>query len=210
MQNRTEVINMALQRCGASGINIAFQDTQEAAIATAAYDRCRKQVLAQHPWGFAQKSRTLAQDVDAPSFGYAHSFSLPGDCALIIDIHSYATDDEGTVIPADMFRRPEAKWEVVGRHVHSNFPLLALRYVSDEESGMPETFANALAWRLAFEIAPYLQQGTNQAQQFYQLYVQALDEAKVDNDIQQEPERMPDWRGSRQVREQFRSIEERW
>ena len=210
MQNRTDVINMALQRCGAAGINIAFQDTQEAAIATAAYDRCRKLMLAQHPWGFARKSQALAEDQDAPPFGYAHSFSLPGDCVLVIDVHPYAVDGEGTVVSSDMFRMPEATWEVAGRHVHSNFPLLALRYVSDEETGMPEAFANALAWRLAFEIAPYLQQGTNLAQQFYQLYTQAVDEAKASDDIQQEPERMPDWRGSRQIREQFRSVEERW
>ena len=210
MQNRTEIINVALQRCGAAGINLAFQDTQEAAIATAAYERCRKLLLAQYRWGFAEKSIALAQGTDKPAFGYSYAFPLPGDCVQVVDVHPYEVDEDGTIIPPDMFRRRQAKWEIVGRSVHSNFPLLALRYVSGAETDMPESFANALAWRLAFEIAPYLQQGTNQAAQFMQLYEQALDEAKVDNDVQQRPETMPEWRGSRQIREQFGSLSGRW
>ena len=210
MQNRTNVINTALQRCGAAGINLAFRDTQEAAIATAAYDRCRKLVLAQYKWGFAQKSVTLAQGTETPAFGYHYTFPLPGDCEQVVDIHPYAVEEDGTIVPPDMFKHHQAKWEIVGRTVHSNFPLLALRYVSDAETDMPEAFANALAWRLAFEIAPYLQQGTNQATQFLQLYEQALDEAKVDNDVQQRPETLPAWRASRQIREQFRTLHERW
>ena len=210
MQNRTTIINTALQRCGAAGINLAFEDTQEAAIATAAYERCRKLVLAQHPWSFAMKYETLARNVDKPAVGYAHSFALPADCLSVVSVHPYWTDEEGTVMPSDMFRQRQAKWEVVGRDVYSNLPLLALRYVSDAETEMPEEFANALAWRLAFEIAPYLQQGTNQAASFLQLYTQALDEAKVLNDVQERPEDVPDWRASKQVREQFRDIYERW
>lgn len=210
MQNRTDVINMALQRCGAAGINIAFEDTQEAAIAAGAYDRCRNYVLSQWKWRFATRSATLAQSADKPAFGYRYAFPLPGDCIEVIDVHPYAVDEEGTVIPRDMFRHHQAAWEIEGRDIVSNFPMLALRYVSNADGDMPEPFANVLAWRLAFEIAPYLQQGTNQATQFYQLYLQALDEAKVDDSVQQKPEKMPDWRASKQVREQFHSIYERW
>lgn len=210
MQNRTDIINMALQRCGAAGINLAFEDSQEAAIAVAAYERSRKYVLSQYRWGFAQKSVALAQGADKPPFGYEYTFPLPGDCVQVVDIHPYATDGEGTIIPGDIFRHRQAKWDIEGRNVVSNFPLLVLRYISSDVEDMPEAFANALAWRLAFEIAPYLQQGTNQAQQFLQLYMQALDEAKVQDGIQERPEEMPDWRGSKQVREQFSSIYERW
>ena len=210
MQNKTMVINTALQRCGAAGINLAYENTQEAAIATSAYERCRKLVLAQYPWRFAMRYATLARNVDKPAVGYAYSFALPADYLSVVSVHPYCVDDEGTVMPADMFRQRQAKWEIVGRDVYSNFPLLALRYVSDAETEMPEEFANALAWRLAFEIAPYLQQGTNQAASFLQLYNQALDDAKVLNDVQQRPEEVPDWRVSKQVREQFRSIYERW
>lgn len=208
--NKTEIINMALQRCGAAGINIAYEDTQEAAIADAAYERCRKLVLAQHPWKFAKKYATLAKNVDAPVVGYKYSFSLPADCISVVSVHPYAVEEDGTLIPGDMFRQHQALWEIVGQDVYSNFPLLAVRYVSNVVTDMPEEFANALGWRLAFEFAPYLQQGTNAAQQYYQLYVQALDEAKVLNDVQQRPDDVPDWRASKQVRAQFRDVYERW
>ena len=75
---------------------------------------------------------------------------------------------------------------------------------------MPEWFANAVAWRLAFEIAPYLQQGTNQAAFFLQMYQQALDEAKVENDAEINPERVPDWKESPHVHAMRTHLEERW
>ena len=210
MQNKTEVINMALQRCGAAGINAAFQDTQEAAIAEASYEHCRTYVLSQYKWSFAMKYAPLALVVDAPEFGYANAFALPGDCVQVIDVHPYTVDEDGVIRSEGMFRHRPAKWEIVGRHVYSNFPLLAMRYVSNDDVSMPEAFANALAWRLAFEIAPYMQQGTNAAGQYYQLYEQALDQAKVDNDAQQNGERTPEWRKSPHIHRQFSSIEERW
>ena len=97
MQNRTDIINAALQRCGAAGVNLAFQDSQEAVIAAAAYDRTRKLVLSQHPWSFAQRYVALAQDVTAQPFGYRYSFRIPGDCAMVIDIHPYELNEDGSI-----------------------------------------------------------------------------------------------------------------
>ena len=210
MQNRTNIINMALQRCGAAGINLMFQDTQEAAIASAAYDHCRKIVLAQHTWSFAQKYIALAASVENPPFGYTHRFPLPGDCAQVVDIHPYMVDSNGAMLSGRMFQMPEARWEIVGRNVYSDYPLLALRYVSDDETPMPAPFADALAWRLAMEISPYLQQGPAQAANFLKLYEQALDEAKVLDDAQALPEPVPERVASGHIREQFRSHYERW
>ena len=210
MQNRTDIINTALQRCGAAGVNLAFQDTQDAAIAAAAYERVRKYVLSQYPWGFAQKYVALAKDVTAQPFGYESSFPLPGDCDQVIDVHSYVVDEEGHIGPARLFRQPIAKWEIVGRAIVTNAPTVALRYVSDEEHEMPEYFADVVAWRLAFEIAPYLQQGTNQAAAFMQMYQQALDDARAENDRQTHPEQVEDWKMSEHIRFMRSGLEERW
>ena len=41
MQNKTSVINTALMRTGAKGVNVSFQDTPAAQTANAAYQRCQ-------------------------------------------------------------------------------------------------------------------------------------------------------------------------
>lgn len=210
MQNRTDIINTALLRCGAAGVNIAFQDTQENAIAFAAYERCRKYLLSQHVWNFARKFTLLAQGTEKPAFGYRYSFPLPADCAQVCCARPYAVGEEGEILPQNAFAFPQAKWDVVGRNIVSNFPSLALDYVSTEETDMPEAFANALSWYLAMEIAPYLQQGVNRAEEFYQMFSAALDEAKVENDIEKKPEEVQAWKESPHILHQFSGAGERW
>lgn len=217
MQNRTDIINMALQRCGAAGVNIAFQDTSEAAIAAAAYERCRRLVLSRYIWSFALRCVIPAREAQAPASGYRYGYALPADCIQVADVHPYCAGAEGAgeggsapdSPPPGLFREPPAEWAVVGRSLYCNEGGVALRYVSSQETPMPEAFASALAWRLAFEISPYLQQG-NQAQQFYQLYETALDEARVENDVQQNPQRPDGWKQSPHIRAQFGGQPERW
>lgn len=77
---------------------------------------------------------------------------------------------------------------IVGNSLHTDAEAVNLRYVSNSRDVlMSEAFADALAWRLAFEISPYLEQGGSNAQNFFQLFEQALDRAKVDADAQDNP-----------------------
>ena len=70
MLNRTDIINMALRRCGAAGVNLGFQHAPDSAIAMAAFKRCYAYVLTQYPWSFAQRYLLLAQDNTIPVMGY--------------------------------------------------------------------------------------------------------------------------------------------
>ena len=58
---------------------------------------------------------------------------------------------------------------------------------NDNAQSFPDAFADALAWRLAFEISAYLEQGGS-AKTWYELFEQALDRARVEVDAQQSPE----------------------
>ena len=55
----------------------------------------------------------------------------------------------------------------------------------------PDLFADMLAWRVAFEMAPYISQGGAQAEGYLQMFEQALDRAKVEDDAQAAPSAAP-------------------
>lgn len=184
MQNRTTIINTALMRVGANGVNIAFQDTPAAQTAEAAYQRTLDLCLSLYPWPFAMRLARLAQNAEAPAFGYRHAYRLPGDCVRVVDVRFH--DDKGEV-PSFAYRHEGPHYEIVGQDIMTDAPAVSLRYVSNNKNmTFPETFADAVAWRLCVEIAQYVEQGGN-AQTWFELFEQALDRAKVEADAQQRP-----------------------
>ena len=182
MQNKTSVINAALMRCGASGVNLAFQDTPAAQTAQAAYQRCLDLCLSLYPWPFAVRLVRLARNAGSPAFGWRFAYRLPGDCVRVIDVREH--DEEGRASS----RAPAAlRFEVAGQDILTDAESLALRYVSNDRNlTIPDAFADALAWRLCVEISPYLEQGGN-AKTWLELFEQAMDRAKAEAEAQQHP-----------------------
>ena len=186
MQNKTSIINTALMRTGARGVNVAFQDSPAAQAASAAWQRCLHLCLSLYPWPFAVRCVRLAENAETPAFGYRHAYALPGDCVRVLDAHLH--DDEGNV-PSAAYGHEEPRYEITGQNLVTDAASVALRYVSSEVTSFPDAFSDALAWRLAFEISPYLEQGGN-AQTWFELFEQSLDRAKVEADAVQHPLRV--------------------
>lgn len=183
MPVKLDVLNAALMRVGARGGNMADQRSPTMQVADAAYARCRDLCLGLYPWPFALRSALLNRSAARPLFGFRYAYALPGDCLRVVEARRH--DAEGRVSSA---ARDEAGplYRLEGRELHTDAEALALRYVSNEDGEMGDAFADALAWRLAFEISPFLQQGGN-AGDFFQLFEQALDRAKVEADAQDHP-----------------------
>lgn len=198
-QNRTSIINTALMRVGAQGVNLAFQDTPEAQVAEAAYDRSLEFCLSLYPWPFALRYAVLAQSADAPPFGYRYAYQLPGDCMRVLDVMRHGEAGE---VPSWAYRHPGPRYSIIGQEIYTDADSLALRYVSnDREMAVSEAFADALAWKIAFEISQYVSHGAANAQNYFQLFEQRIDRAKVEADAQENP-----------VREEWPSnfLKERW
>lgn len=184
MQNRTTIINTALMRVGANGVNLSFQGTSAAQTAEAAYQRTLDLCLSLYPWPFAMRLVRLARNAESPAFGYRYSFKLPGDCVRVVDVRFH--DDEGEV-PSFAYRHEGPHYEVVGQDIMTDASAVALHYVSNSRNlKFPDAFADAMAWRLCIEIAQYVEQGGN-AQTWFELFEQALDRARVEADAQQRP-----------------------
>lgn len=174
MHNQTSVINIALARVGAQGVTSGFQDSGVAATAATAYQRSLYLLLTLCPWSFAARQQSLARSADAALGAYAYGYALPADCLRIID----ATRDG---------RRP-IHYDLAENVLYANADAVILRYVSADAAAasLPDLFADALAWRVAFEIAPYVEQGGS-AKDLLQAFEQALDRAVTCNDLQRRP-----------------------
>lgn len=181
-QTKTGIINTALMRVGAQGVTSAFQDSPAAQTAAAAYDRALAYCLSLHPWHFAMRHVALAQSAAPAAPGWRYAWSLPADCLRVVEVFG----EDGQRIP-----RP-IPWTLAGTEggelLHTRVGGVTLRYISALTSAYPAVFADALAWRVAVEIAPYVQQ-SGRARDYLELFERALDRAATENDRACAPER---------------------
>lgn len=173
--NRTSIINMALMRCGAPGVTAGFQGSPAAQTAEGAYDRVAAYCLGLHAWSFALRRVLLAQGADAGDGLHRYAYPLPADCLRVVNAH---TDGERV-----------AAWEVLGGKLFCDAAPLSLTYVHAKAPAYPDAFADVVAWRLAFEISPYMEQG-GQAQAYLEMFERALDKARTENDLGNRPARV--------------------
>lgn len=177
--NRTSIINTALMRVGGQGVTAAFQDSPSAQTAAAAYDRAVAYCLSLHPWSFALKHAALARGTESPAPGWRYAWPLPADCLRVVDVFSSN--------PLEERRIP---YDLAGDALQADADNVTLIYVSAEAAAFPDAFADVLAWRVALEIAPYVEQGGGNVRDYLEMFERALDRAKVENDVRQRPERV--------------------
>jgi hypothetical protein len=161
-----DICNSALYKIGAQRINSLSDDTKAAKICNDQYDRLRKEVLRAHPWNFAITWVELAATVNTPvSDDYENEFLLPSDVLRILE-----TDIQDNV-----------GWEV-GNNVDGNKVIfcnsdsLKVKYIKDmtNTTRFAPDFEEALAFRLAADMAYSLVQSQAVQQSMFQYYQLAL------------------------------------
>lgn len=144
------------------------------------FDAASEEVFRSFTWNFAQKYVSLGQG-SAPGHGYDFSYPLPADCARVIDVHCQHD-----------LRSPRARRSVVGKQLYTNVSPCNLRYVSKATpiADWPADFCDAVAARIALEIAPLSTQSASMVPQLMQLYQLALATAQA-ADARETTERIP-------------------
>lgn len=179
MQTKTSVLNSSLIRGGAKMGNAGFQGTPAMQVAESVYDKCRTLCLSLYPWSFALRRQRLALSAEAPQGPWPFAFALPSDSVRVVGA---ARPDPFTAQPG-----PAIRFEIVGDRLETDADGVLLTYVSGIVTTFPDLFADMLAWRVAFEITPYVSQGGASAKDYLQMFEQALDRAKVEDDAQEAP-----------------------
>ena len=118
-----------------------------------------------YDWNFAAARASLPALAEAPAFGFAHAYQLPGDCLFVREVEG---DDA-------------CAWTVErGRLLTDLGAPLNVTYTRAETNpaSFDALFTETLAARIAADVAVSLTESTGKAQALWQVYQSKLAEAR--------------------------------
>ncbi len=163
MASTVAICNRALALVGEEPIVSLTDDTEPARRCNLLYADTRDAVLRAHPWNAATARADLAPLAEAPAFGFAAQYQLPFDCLRVLGM-------------AD--RR--ARFRVEGRRLLTDAGAAAVVYIRRlaDPNALDALLADAVAARLAHDLAYALAGSTSLAARMWELYVRELAEAR--------------------------------
>lgn len=167
------IANRALTKLGVARI-ISFGDNNEQARALQSmYAMVRDSELRAYTWNFSIKRASLAALVDAPAFDWARQFQLPTDCLRLLWAGEFYPGPDLSDFNNGKFK----EYEVEGRVIMSNLPApLKIRYVAQitDPTFFDPLFGEALACKLAVELAESMTTSSTNRQLAWEEYKQAM------------------------------------
>jgi len=161
-----EICNSALYKIGAQRITALSDNVKAAIICNDQYDRLRKEVLRAHPWNFAITWVALAATANTPvAEEYTTEFALPSDVLRVLETNLAENLD----------------WEI-GYNVDGikvlfcNDTAVTIKYIKNVTNTtlFAPDFEEALAFRLAADIAYALVQSQTVQAQMFNLYEKSV------------------------------------
>lgn len=164
MTSVVEIGNIALVNLGEDVIASLSDEVKAARLLNRRYGPIRDAVLRAHPWNCAMVRAGLASSDPAPIWGPAACYPLPADCLRVLRVEDRS-----------------AAWKVEGRKIVSNagapLNILYTRQITDPNEFDP-LLVEAIAARLAADLAHPITQSTSLIQVMWDLYRQKLIEAR--------------------------------
>lgn len=180
MASSTQIVNMALVKVGQGSLTSLELDESEVAVtARVVYDLCLDDMLAAHPWNFANQRVSLpALSFTQVGTAWTKAYQLPNDCLRVHSLEPLG-----------------AQFEVNGRVLLCDVAAPAIVTYMKRESDttfFPPLFTMALVYRLAMEFSTTLSARDSHTSNFTQQYFSKLQEAKA-ADGQEEGPRYEDY-----------------
>lgn len=132
------ICNSALIKVGADRINSLSEQNKRARLCNTLYETMRDDVLAAYPWNFAIARAELSQVDDEPIFGFDYIYQLPSDVLRVLEV-----------------QEKDYVWKIEGAYLLSDEGEIQIKYIrrEDDVTKFSMMFAEALAYRLAMELA---------------------------------------------------------
>lgn len=189
MPSEVEICNMALARVAMTKpIASLAEKSKEAELCRTFYGPLREQVLRDFPWPFAESHVALA-DVGSPAPGWQYRYRYPANCLKVREI---VQPGWRRALTSDMQISFRLGYDVGGRVINTDQPEASARFTFnvDDTTQFDPLFIDALAWRLAMDLALPISSKPEYRQFCEQQYQQALTiaEASAFSESQDDPE----------------------
>lgn len=188
MASKIDIFNMALSHIGiTSTVADELERSPERITCSRFFDTCRDALLSYKDmdWNFA-RTRVVLADIGNPPDGWSYQYRYPNDC-----INALAIEFPGMRYPAERNRIPfQIVYEASGRAILTDQPEATLLYVKRlvEVERYPSPFVEALALRLAAQIAMPLGKSQSMRSELLQLAEQAIQVAMASSLNEQQPD----------------------
>lgn len=184
MASVTDICNLALTRLGNNPITSLAETNKPAVLCALHYPICRDTVLAAHPWNFAIKRSLLAKESAVPTHEFTAQHTIPTDCLKVL-----RTGFEANGAPVE--------YRVEGDKLLCNETAVYLEYVNNtvDPGRFTPLFVDAVASKLAAEIAISITGSDTKAQAMAQLYEAKLREARIMDAMEGTPRDIVDTSG---------------
>ena len=191
MSSVIQIANRALTKLGSARITSIDDDVKAARSVKSCFEDLRDDELRAYRWQFAMKRTSLAALSTAPAFGYLYQYQVPSDF-LRIDM---CDDRYPSTIMDNYIGTEYLDWLLEGNKILTDIDApLKLRYIAriEDPNQWDVNFREALACRIAAELAEDLTQSNQKRQLAWEEYKIAINKAIKSNSIEKLPVMPPD------------------
>lgn len=191
MASLIEISNRALTKLGVERIISLGDNNEQARALSSMIPLVKASELRAYTWNFSIKRASLPALVDAPAFDYARQFQLPSDCLRLLWAGDYFPGPN----LGDFQNGPSLDYELEGRMILTDLGApLKIRYVADidDPNQFDVLFAEALACKLAVELAETLSGSSTNRQLAWNEYQNAIRKAVRADAIERPSEHIAD------------------
>jgi len=191
MTSTVDIANYALNIIGASNISALDENSKAARLVNQRYESVRDSVFRSHPWNCLINRAELAQETSSPAFGYTYQYALPTNpyCLRVLEFSngslSYPQDN--------MFSNTGGPVYVIeGRKLLTDEGTARIKYIGrvTDPNEYDASLIEALAARLAMEIAYAVTGSTTVMQLAGALYDEKMKEARFVDATEGAPQKL--------------------
>lgn len=179
MASKVDICSNALLILGAQPINSLDEESDRARLASNLYDGVKLSVIRAHPWNCCVTRVALSPLSSAPPSDYVYWFTLPPDCAKVLQVGEYTT---------------EIDYRIERGKILANESAIYLKYISAEvsEGAFDHLLVEALKYAMAAQMAYAITQSASMVELMDQKYQQVLRDAKAVDGQDDPPETFGD------------------
>jgi hypothetical protein len=182
MPSTVDIANYALNNLGASNISSLDENSKAARIVNQRYEAVRDAVFRAHPWNCLIQRAQLAQETDAPAFGYTYQYALPTNpyCLRVLEFSngtlSYPQDNITNNSGGPVF-------VIEGRKLLTDEAVARIKYIGriTDPQQYDASLVEALSARLAAEVCYAITGSTSMVQIQTSLYEAKINEARFND-----------------------------